>query len=152
LLHRWLHTPEVVRWWGDPDEQMGLLEGDLAEPRMLMRLVSFENKPFAYAQHYALQDWPQPHLAALPAGSRAIDAFIGEPHMVGCGHGSVFLRLLAQQLRLDGTPVVVIDPDVRNLRARRAYQKAGFTGDTVVETGSGIAIVMTFDSNLHGGQ
>jgi hypothetical protein len=30
---------------------------------------------------------------------------------------------------------VAIDPDVDNLRARRAYEKAGFRGDTVAESG-----------------
>jgi len=30
-------------------------------------------------------------------GSRAIDAFIGEPDMIGRGYGSVFLRLLAHR-------------------------------------------------------
>jgi len=148
LLRRWLQTPEVVRWWGDPAEQAVLLEEDLNETRMVMRLVSFEGRPFAYVQHCEVHDWPQSHFAALPVGSRAIDAFIGEPRMIGCGHGSVFLRLLADRLRSDGAPVVAIDPDVRNLRACRAYRKSGFIGDTVVETETGPVVLMTFDSNL----
>jgi len=47
MLRRWLHTPDVVRWWGDPDEQAALLEGDLNEPLMVMRIVSFNGSPFA---------------------------------------------------------------------------------------------------------
>ena len=144
LLRLWLRTPEVVRWWGDPEEQAALLREDLDEPRMAMRIVSFEGRPFAYAQDYAVHVWPQPHLDHLPAGSRAIDTFIGEPDMVARGHGSAFLRLLAERLRAEGAPVVAIDPDVGNLRARRAYRKAGFRGDAVVETGAGPAILMIF--------
>ena len=64
--------------------------------------------------------------------------------MVARGHGSAFLRLLAERLRAEGAPVVAIDPDVGNLRARRAYRKAGFRGDAVVETGAGPAILMIF--------
>jgi aminoglycoside 6'-N-acetyltransferase len=29
MAERWLKTPEVVRWWGDPAEQLALLKGDL---------------------------------------------------------------------------------------------------------------------------
>jgi aminoglycoside 6'-N-acetyltransferase len=145
LLQRWLLTPEVVRWWGDPADQAALLRGDLDEPSMVMRIVSLEGRAFAYAQDYEVHVWPQPHFAHLPAGSRAIDSFIGAPDMIGRGHGSAYLRLLAQRLRVEGAPVVAIDPDQHNLRARRAYEKAGFRGSTVVETGAGPAILMMFE-------
>jgi len=75
-----------------------LLREDLDEPHMVMRIVSYEGRPFAYVQDYDVHVWPQPHFNHLPAGSRAIDAFIGEPSMISQGHGSVFLRLLAERL------------------------------------------------------
>ena len=145
LLDVWLRTPEVIRWWGKPEEQAALLREDLDEPAMVMQIVSFDGKPFAYAQHYAVHTWPQAHFASLPPGSRAIDAFIGEPDMLGKGHGSVFLRLLARRLRYEGAPVVAIDPDIHNHRGRRAYKKAGFHGDTEVMTDSGPAVLMIFE-------
>jgi aminoglycoside 6'-N-acetyltransferase len=145
LLQRWLCAPEVVRWWGDPREQAALLRGDLEEPAMVMRIVSFAGRSFAYAQDYPVHAWPQPHFAHLPKGSRAIDSFIGESDMIGRGHGSIYLRLLAERLRSKGAPVVAIDPDCDNLRARRAYEKAGFHGSVVVETGEGPAILMTYE-------
>lgn len=144
MLRRWLRTPEVRRWWGDPDREERLLLEDLDEPQMIMRIVAFETRPFAYAQDYAVHAWPQPHLAGLPPGSRAIDAFIGEPAMIGRGHGAAFLRLLAQRLRAEGAPVVAIDPDVENHRARRAYARAGFAEQGIVETGEGPAVLMCF--------
>jgi aminoglycoside 6'-N-acetyltransferase len=144
LLRGWLRTPEVVRWWGDPAEQAAMLEEDLSEPDMEMRIVSLDAKPFAYAQDYAVDRWPQPHFAGLPPGSRAIDSFIGEPKMIGRGHGSAYLRLLAARLRGEGAPVVAIDPAADNIRARRAYEKAGFVGDGIVETGEGLAVLMIF--------
>jgi aminoglycoside 6'-N-acetyltransferase len=144
LLQQWLRTSEVVRWWGDPQEQAALLRDDLNEPRMVMRIVSLAGRPFAYAQDYDVHVWPQPHFASLPPGARSIDSFIGEPDMIGKGHGSGFLRLLAQRLRADGAPVVAIDPAVENLRARRAYERAGFRGESLVETGEGPAVLMLF--------
>jgi aminoglycoside 6'-N-acetyltransferase len=145
LLRAWLRTPEVVRWWGDPVEQSALLQADMREPRMVMHIVAFAGRAFGYVQDYAIHVWPQPRFEHLPHGSRAIDAFIGEPDMIGKGHGSIFLRLAAQRLRAAGAPVVAIDPTVDNVRARRAYARAGFRGDTIVETAAGPAILMTFD-------
>jgi hypothetical protein len=39
--------------------------------------------------------------------------------MIGRGHGSVFLRLVAERLKVEGAPVVAIDPDVDNARPAR---------------------------------
>jgi aminoglycoside 6'-N-acetyltransferase len=149
MLQRWLHAPEVVRWWGDPDEQAALLEGDLSEPLMVMRIVSFDGTPFGYAQDYDVGSWPQPQFADLPAGTRAIDAFIGEPAMIGRGHGAAFLRLLALALIKEGAPLVAIDPDVRNSRARRAYARAGFVEQNIFAANDGAIALMIFrDTNL----
>jgi aminoglycoside 6'-N-acetyltransferase len=148
LLRQWLETPEVTRWWGDPQEQEALLREDLDEPRMTMLIVSLDGRPFAYAQHCGVDDWPQPHLAHLPPACRAVDAFIGEPELLGRGHGSAFLRLLAGELVAAGAPVVVIDPDADNLRARRAYAKAGFRGDQIVESPDGPVVLMTFGESV----
>jgi hypothetical protein len=41
-------------------------------------------------------------------------------------------------------PVVAIDPSVDNLRARRAYARAGFGNDALVDTAEGAAMLMTF--------
>ena len=46
--------------------------------------------------------------------------------MIGRGHGAAYLRLIAERLCAEGAPLVTIDPIVDNLRARRAYAKAGF--------------------------
>ncbi len=146
LLRVWSSTPEVVRWWGDPAEQAAILEDDLTEPGMAMRIVSLEGKPFAYVQDYALDRWPRGHFAHLPPGARAIDSFIGEPDMIGRGHGPAYLRLLAERLLAEGAPVVVIDPDVDNSRARRAYEKAGFVADGIVATDAGLVVLMIFQS------
>jgi len=144
LLGAWLRTPEVALWWGDPEAQLALLQEDLNDPRMVMRIVSLDGRPFACAQDYAVHTWPQPHLADLPAATRAIDAFIGEPDMIGQGYGSAFLRLLAERLLAEGAPMVAIDPDVQNVRARRAYEKAGFRARGEVESGEGLAVLMIF--------
>jgi aminoglycoside 6'-N-acetyltransferase len=141
-IERWLNSPEVVRWWGDPAKELALLRDDMDEPQMTMLIVEHDGVPFAYAQHYEVHAWPQQHLARLPIGARAIDAFVGEPDMLGRRHGSAFLRLLSDRLLDEGVPLIAIDPGVDNRRARRAYANAGFAGDVAVETEAGPAVLM----------
>ena len=142
LVAGWLRTPEVVRWWGDPAEQESLIAQDLDEPSMQQWIVEHEGRPFAYVQAYPAHAWPQPHLAHLPDKTQVIDAFIGEPAMLGHGHGREFLRLLGEMLLAEGAPVVAIDPAPDNRRARHAYAHAGFVEERVVETEAGPAVLM----------
>jgi len=50
LVRRWLASPHVVEWWGDPDEQFGLVSGDLDEPAMDQFVVAVDERPFGYLQ------------------------------------------------------------------------------------------------------
>ena len=87
MLRTWLATPEALRWWGDPSTEAALIEVDLTNEAMRQWIVSHDDRPFGYAQAYEVHAWPQPHLAELPQGAMAVDAFIGVPHMIGQGHG-----------------------------------------------------------------
>jgi aminoglycoside 6'-N-acetyltransferase len=142
VVRRWLETPEVVRWWGNPDEQFGLVSGDLDEPAMEQFIVSKDDRPFAYLQCYDPAVWPVESFGAQPAGVRGIDQFIGEPDMIARGHGSAFIRTFIDGLLAAGTPRVLTDPDPSNIRAIRAYEKAGFRKDRVVDTPDGLALLM----------
>ena len=141
LVMRWLQTPEVVRWWGDPGEQYQLVSGDLNHPDMDQFLVALKAEPFAYIQCYRLSTWNQ-GFGLQPEDARGIDQFIGEPAFVGCGHGSKFIRQFVDGLLRKGTPRVVTDPDPTNVRAIRAYENAGFLRDRLVETPDGTALLM----------
>jgi aminoglycoside 6'-N-acetyltransferase len=48
----------------------------------------------------------------------------------------------AAQLIADGAPLVAVDPDASNLRARAAYAKAAFVGDVGVATAVGLLAAM----------
>jgi aminoglycoside 6'-N-acetyltransferase len=65
--------------------------------------------------------------------------------MIGCGYGSALARAFADRLLASGTPRVVTDPDPLNTRAIRAYEKAGFRRDNLVETPDGPALLMVRD-------
>ena len=141
LIRRWLATPEVMRWWGEPDQQFDLVSGDLDHPDMDQFIVSLGGRPFAYIQSYALSAWNQ-GFGTQPEKTRGVDQFIGEPDMIGRGHGSGFIRAFVDELLSTGIPRIVTDPDPANARAVRACEKAGFDRDRVVTTPEGPALLM----------
>src|SRR6202521_4471411 len=144
LIRRWLQTPEVVRWWGSPAEQYALVSGDLEHPDMDQFIVAVDDHPFGYIQCYALSTWNQ-GFGSHPAKTRGIDQFIGVSDMIGRGHGSGFIRQFVDALLGQGIPRVVTDPDPDNVRAVRAYTKAGFRSERLVDTPDGPALLMVRD-------
>ena len=125
-VRRWLAMPHVAEWWGDPDQQYILVGTDLDEPAMEQFIVSIDERPFAYLQCYDPRTWPEGNLGFHPDGTRGIDQFIGDPDLVGRGHGHRMIRNFVDRLFGGGTPRGVTDPAAHNQRAIRAYEKAGF--------------------------
>jgi len=141
LLGLWRSRPHVIRWWGAPDLEPEAEK--LGDERVAMWIVEHLGRPFAYAQDYGPHDW-QPHpFEHLPPGSRGIDQYIGEPDMLDRGHGSAFVRAHCERLFMAGAPAVGTDPRPDNVRAIRAYEKAGFRAVAgPLETRWGRAVLM----------
>ena len=142
LVLHWLKQPHVVQWWGDTHEQFTLVSGDLEVEAMEQYIVAIDDRPFAYIQCYDPDVWPDNGLGDHPKGTRGIDQFIGEPDMVDRGHGSAFIRAFIARVLASGAPRVITDPDPANARAIRAYEKAGFSPERLVDTPDGTALLM----------
>lgn len=145
LVRGWLVMPHVVEWWGYADEQFRLVAEDLESLAMHQFIVTADDRPFAYLQCYDPTAWPDNGLGSHPDGTRGIDQFIGDPAMIGLGHGSAFIRNFTDGLLTAGTPRALTDPDPSNARAIRAYEKAGFRSERTVDTPDGIALLMVRD-------
>ncbi|HWX95979.1 MAG TPA: GNAT family protein [Solirubrobacteraceae bacterium] len=107
-------TPEVVRWWEEPEE--GFPWSDEPEATRLTivvdgevaGLVQFYEEPMARYRH------------------AAIDLFL-DPRLHGRGLGTEVVRRIARHLIDDrGHHRITIDPAACNAAAIRAYEKAGF--------------------------
>lgn len=123
LLIEWQLKPHVREWW-DPDEPFD--EEELADHRVARWIVSSFGRAFAFMQDYTVHGWEDHHFAKLPKGSRGIDQYIGDPEMIGVGHGPAFIGARMQALFDEGAPVIATDPHPNNERAIAVYKKLGF--------------------------
>ena len=144
LVKRWLTEPHVAEWWHDP-ETFEFVSGDLDHPDLAQFIVTLDERPLGYLQCYRIGDWHD-GFGPQPAGTRGIDQFIGEQDMVDRGHGSAFIRTFIDRLLAAGAPRVITDPDPANGRAIRAYEKAGFRRQHLVDTPDGTALLMVRDA------
>jgi aminoglycoside 6'-N-acetyltransferase len=144
LMRRWFANPHVAEWWPDHDD-FGFVSGDLDHEDMAQFIVHLGQRPIGYLQCYRMSDWDK-CFEPQPQGTRGIDQFIGEPDLLGQGHGSAFIRQFIDGLLTSGAPRVMIDPSPDNPRAIRAYEKAGFVRDRVVNTPDGPALLMVRDA------
>lgn len=133
LLFEWLSTAQSQKWWGDPDEEIRLIyEGEASGESSGYIVHDVDQGPFAYIQSWPCDGQPadaivdEPWVADQAAGTLGIDITIGKPNMLGKGLGSRAVAAFCAKLFAEGAPRLVIDPDAANLRAVRAYEKAGF--------------------------
>lgn len=123
LLMKWQARPHVRAWWGsgEPYDQERI-----SDPRVSRWIVSTNNSPFAFMQDYTVHGWEDHHFAKLPKGSRGIDQYVGDPDMIGVGHGSAFIGARMRAVFDEGAPIIATDPHPDNKRAISVYKKLGF--------------------------
>ena len=140
LLQRWLSEPHVDAWWHEPLDLAGLEQKygpriDGIEPTHVL-IIAHETRPIGWIQWYRWSDYPK-HAAQLEAEPSAagIDLSIGEASLVGKGIGSSAIRqfVLSVVSAEPGITAIVADPEERNGRSCRAFEKAGFTPVKTVE-------------------
>ncbi|CAN7631729.1 GNAT family N-acetyltransferase [Rhizobium sp. LjRoot254] len=134
LLGAWLAAPHMREWWGDPEEELRFIR-DMVEGRDTTRpfMIVLDGEPIGYIQywfigHHQNEQWTKDHpwLKGLPPETLGIDLSIGDPAKLSQGIGSTALAAFVAVLRSQGHQSIIIDPDPANVRAVRAYGKAGF--------------------------
>jgi aminoglycoside 6'-N-acetyltransferase len=126
----------VRRWYDDvpaetyPDEA-------IADRRRALRgedptdyfVIALDGRPIGDIQSYLIDDDPEyAAMVALGRPAFGIDLFIGEPELIGRGHGPALIRAFLRDIgfaRYD-VDLCVIGPTRGNVAAIRAYEKAGF--------------------------
>lgn len=123
MLVEWQTQPHVHQWW-DSDEPSD--QEEIGDPRVSRWIVSVHERPFAFMQDYTVHGWEDHHFVQLPQGARGIDQYIGDPKMIGVGHGTAFIGARMKVLFGEGAPVIATNPHPENERAIAVYKKLGF--------------------------
>ena len=137
LARRWLLEPHVRRWWHDDPDEHDYPEGTLRDWLAAIRgedptdmfVMEIDGRAIGMIQSYVVQDYPDyvNEVGELAERALSVDLFIGEPGLVGKGHGPGLLRtFLRQDLARRGLSYCVIGPARANVAAIRAYEKIGF--------------------------
>ncbi len=141
MLWEWHHRPHVAPWflpWMPPTQEETLSEWHaVVEGRRPQRgyLVVVNGSQVGYIEGYRLSDDPEVAAQlALDRDAVGADVMIAEENLTGRGLGpqvvaSFYLRMMDET----GLDLGVIDPEVHNARAIRAYEKAGFAFLRVVD-------------------
>jgi len=138
LMHRWLNTDHVARWYdangGRRPSYERVAERYTARIRGEAKtepfLILHNDEPIGYMQSYRIADHPEYARAVeVEAGAAGVDLFIGEPEFVYRGLGPQVLRRFLIEIVFANPGVIscVIGPAVSNAAAIRAYEKTGFS-------------------------
>jgi aminoglycoside 6'-N-acetyltransferase len=136
---KWLQSPHVKKWW-DRDltytPQLvkekygsyvkGYKQVGGATKRISAYIICTNGRPVGYIQIYKLSDFPGHKIPNnWPENLGGFDVFIGEKEYIGKGIGS---EVVTKFLKLYGGEYSCIfaDPDLGNIAAIKAYEKAGF--------------------------
>jgi aminoglycoside 6'-N-acetyltransferase len=125
-LADWLDRPHVATWWGPRDEVIQELAAHIETD---MALIAMDGDPVGLIcwQIPTREELAEAGLDDLPRDLVDIDLMIGEAEALGRGIGPAALRRLFERLRAKGVPRVGLATSQTNLRALRAFEKAGFT-------------------------
>ncbi|HEX8831991.1 MAG TPA: GNAT family N-acetyltransferase [Longimicrobium sp.] len=143
LLLEWLQRPHVREWWDDGDDTLEKVAAHYGADDGTARFLMLEHdpatgatRPAGYFQHYAEAD-----------GVIGIDQFLADGERLGQGMGTRAVRAFVEQVIAPLRPRrIILDPDPRNARAIRCYEKAGFHHVATVDTGGGThAYMMAID-------
>ena len=134
LVARWRAEPHVAEWW-DTDDAGGAALTERYRPRTevssptVAGIITLEGRPVGYLQFYPWDDHPDEMATmglAADENTFGLDILIGEPDLIDRGVGSAAVALLCRYLFDErGAAAVALTTAEANLRAQRAYEKAG---------------------------
>lgn len=136
LIYRWLSDEDVRVWYDEGEHSLDNYSAMFApEDHNHQFIIEIDGDPAGYVQAYRLSDEPEyQRQLGLDHDAVSLDIMLGERHFRGKGWGSVVLRAALDRIVFGqmNAGYACINPDPKNERAVRAYEKAGFHGDRVV--------------------
>ena len=129
-LYDWLNTPHVAEFWNVNDnftfEQISAkYTKRIEEGKIGIYIIMNNNQDIGFIQTYIVKDLGPFKISDIAKG---IDMYIGDPNFLYKGYGKEIIRVFIKNYVFNNKEVeyAVIDPEVRNTSAIKAYKKAGF--------------------------
>lgn len=127
LIRRWLARPDIQDWWGPVSATEAEVNMALATDHAICRMIENNGQPVGYAHAVDATLWGENLPHELEPGTWDLDLFVADEESRGKGVGQQALSLLRDEVFATTLAVAVcIFPSVKNERAVRAYEKAGF--------------------------
>ncbi len=148
MLQEWMTRPHWTEWWGeagtldDVEAEYGPWIADTTKVQPYIALL--DGQPFGYIQSYVAMGsgggWWE---SETDPGVRGIDQSIADVTHLNPGLGTAMVKAFVARLLADpAVSHIQSDPDPRNVRAIRCYEKAGFKAVGEVRTPDGTALLM----------
>ena len=128
LLLKWLKEAHVKAWW----DQGIIWTSELVSKKYALKrpvhayIILINEAPIGYIQFYDVKDFADVDRPQWHQSAAGLDYYIGEPGFLKKGFAPIILqKFLVEQVK----PLFahcLVDPDVKNIAAIRAYEKAGF--------------------------
>jgi aminoglycoside 6'-N-acetyltransferase len=127
LIRGWLARPDIEAWWGPRNATEAELNIALNSGHALCRIIEAGGLAVGYAHAVDATMWGEELPHDLAPGTWDLDLFIASEEHRGRGVGQTALSQLKDEVF--GTTLataVCVFPSIRNERAVRAYERAGF--------------------------
>lgn len=127
LLRHWDEQPHTVA--SDPNDDWGWEVELLRSPEWREQLIAeMDDRPIGFVQIIDPLQEDGHYWGDVPPNLRAIDIWIGEANDLGKGYGTEMMRQAID--RCFASPevtAIIIDPLASNVRARKFYERLGFS-------------------------
>lgn len=147
LFATWLQHPHITPFWQETNNLAELEEKfliKLPQQSVYAFIIEHESQPIGYIQYYEAAKvgegwWPDEKPNAY-----GVDLMIGEEKYLNKGLGPIIIKEFIEFLKSRHTNVesIIIDPEPTNTRAIRAFEKAGFQKEKLMQTPNGEAMLM----------
>ncbi len=127
LIRGWLARPDIEAWWGPRTATEAEVNIALNSGHALCRIIEAGGMAVGYAHAVDATMWGDELPQDLAPGTWDLDLFIASEEHRGRGVGQTALSQLKDEVF--GTTLataVCVFPSIRNERAVRAYERAGF--------------------------
>lgn len=141
LLHKWMNTPHVHKWWGEGriwsisdiqhkyDSYVNNYKLVNGEKKSIHSYVVQFDKPVGYIQYYCIHDFSKERdikLRCLPKLTAALDLYIGEKDYIGKGLGSEIIEQFLYRHVWKQFDYCIVDPEKENEASIQCFSRAKF--------------------------